>query len=112
MKIVINNYKSDHNLLNEANESTRSSSQSTTSKRIDESNEQMTDLRLEINNSVIRAPNQLIVSRHDDSDIYDVPPNRMSPNIVGVVLNTKIEVNGETTIDNEDPNHIYDSPRK
>ena len=106
--------KKDNNLSsNEANnESTKSSSLSLNSRlRINDSN-QMTDLRLKINDSMIRSPN-LIDYRQEDTDIYDVPPKRMSPNIVATqeLVNQPDQKTPLTIHHKDDFNHIYDSPR-
>ena len=114
-QIVINN-KSDNNLVNEAKvDSLRNSSQSQTSRSIDsnEMTQQRTDLRLKINDSMIRIPNNQMESREENNDIYDVPPSRMSPQIVytEVVVNSNPEPNGNVVSSAEgDTTHVYDSP--
>lgn len=134
--------KKDNNLSsNEANnESTKSSSLSLNSRlRANDSNlttKQMTDLRLKINDSMIRSPN-MIDCRHDDSDIYDVPPKRLSPSVAnsfGANIGTShptigstdattpfshmppnyqmsTKASATTSHDSHDTNHIYDCPR-
>jgi len=68
--------------------------------------QETTALRNHLNNALIRSPATINGPNDTNDDIYDVPPSRMSPN---VVVNVQ---NHERVSDHSDSDPIYDSPRK